>query len=484
MPSFLANKVALATLAGLAALPSALAHGHVTSWQIGDTTYAGFNPSNSAELGSTPERATTNSDQGPADYTTDVIATGGTATSSDLVANATAGDTVIVTWNTWPESHKGSVTQWMAHCPDDLCAGTAGADMDWFKISQSSYDESSDSWPTDYIAENLIWTFTLPTNLAAGQYLLRHELLAMHSTGAPQFYPVAIEMQLESSGSTTPSPTGTFPDMYDSDDDMALTQNIYGGSALNAEFVVPGVAVYDGSDSTVSNWDSTGLENNSTSSSSTTASSAVSATTSSAEASAATSSAEVLVATSDAESSIQSSAVETSAVETSAVETSAAETSAVETSAIESSAVESSAVETSAVETSAVETSAAATATNAVSETATSTSASASATGSGSSGTNLQTYTGAIDGISAPSVTADGDQYTCDGNTFNSESDALTRSCEVQRNQCLDSANSKANDEVSSAMTACETQATECDSSISSARRRDMVIGRYARRAF
>ncbi|ODO04956.1 hypothetical protein I350_05567 [Cryptococcus amylolentus CBS 6273] len=369
MPSFLANKVALATLAGLAALPSALAHGHVTSWQISDTTYAGFNPSYAAELGSTPERATTNSDQGYADYTTDVIATGGTATSSDLVANATAGDTVIVTWNTWPSSHKGSVTQWMAHCPDDLCAGTAGADMDWFKISQSSYDESSDSWPTDYIAENLIWTFTLPTNLAAGQYLLRHELLAMHTTGAvshflPQFYPVAIEMQLETSGSTTPSPTGTFPDMYDSDDNMALTQNIYGGSALNAEFVVPGVAVYDGSDSTVSNWDSTGLENNSTSSSSTTATSPVSATTSSAEASAATSSAEILVATSAAESSIQSSAVETSAVETSAVETSAVETSAVETSA----------AETSAIEISAVETSAAATTTNAVSETATSTS--------------------------------------------------------------------------------------------------------------
>ncbi|ODN97312.1 hypothetical protein L198_03875 [Cryptococcus wingfieldii CBS 7118] len=459
MPSFLVNKVALATLAGLAALPSALAHGHVTSWQIGDTTYAGFNPSNSAELGSTPERATTNSDQGYADYTTDVVATGGTATSSDLVANATAGDTVIVTWNTWPESHKGPVTQWMAHCPDDLCAGTAGADMDWFKISQSSYDESSDSWPTDYIAKNLIWTFTLPTNLAAGQYLLRHELLAMHTTGAvshflPQFYPVAIEMQLESSGSTTPSPTGTFPDMYNSDDDMALTQNIYGGSALNAEFVVPGVAVYDGSDATVSNWDSTGLENDSTSSSSATASSAVSATTSSAGASATTSSAETLVETSAAESSIQSSAVETSAVETSAIETSA------------------------------VETSAAATTTNAVSEAATSTCASASATASGASGTNLQTYTGAIDGISAPSVTADGDQYTCNGNTFNSKSDALTRSCDVQRNQCLDSANSKANDQVSAAMTACETQATECDASVSSARRRDMVIGRYAKRAF
>ncbi|TYJ59091.1 hypothetical protein B9479_000080 [Cryptococcus floricola] len=468
MPSFLVNKVALATLAGLAALPSALAHGHVTSWQIGDTTYAGFNPSNSAELGSTPERATTNSDQGFADYTSDVVATGGTATSSDLVANATAGDTVIVTWNTWPDSHKGSVTQWMAHCPDDLCAGTAGADMDWFKISQSSYDESSDSWPTDYIAENLIWTFTLPTNLAAGQYLLRHELLAMHTTGAPQFYPVAIEMQLESSGSTTPSPTGTFPDMYTSDDDMALTQNIYGGSALNAEFVVPGVAVYDGSDATVLNWDSTGLENDSTGSSSTTASSAVSATTSAA-ASATTSSAETLVETSAAESSIQSSAVETSAVETSAVET---------------SAVETSAVETSAIETSAVETSAAATTTNAVSETSTSTSASASATASGASGTNLQTYTGAIDGISAPSVTADGDQYTCNGNSFNSKSDALTRSCDVQRNQCLDSANSKANDQVSAAMTACETQATECDASVSSARRRDMVIGRYAKRAF
>ncbi|WVQ74453.1 hypothetical protein IAR50_004054 [Cryptococcus sp. DSM 104548] len=448
MSSFSAYKVAFATLAGLAVLPSALAHGHVTSWQIGDTTYAGFNPSNAAELGSTPERATTNSDQGFADYTSDVIATGGTATSSDLVANATAGDTVIVTWNTWPTSHKGSVTQWMAHCPDDLCAGTAGADMEWFKISQSSYDESTDSWPTDYIAENLIWTFSLPTNLAAGQYLLRHELLAMHTTGAPQFYPVAIEMQLDSSGSTTPSPTGTFPDMYTSSDDMALTQNIYGGSALNAEFVVPGVAVYDGSDSTVSNWDVTGNEADSTGSSSsssndtstTAPASSASTTSSSSAADAVTTSAESLVAT--------------------------------------------SAAETSAVESSAVETSAAATTTTAASETASATSAAASASSSATSGTNLQTYTGAIDDIAAPAVTADGDQYSCNGNLFNAESDALTRSCDVQRNLCLDSANSKANDEVSSAMSACETQATECDASISSARRRDMVIRRYAKRAF
>ncbi|WVQ72147.1 hypothetical protein IAR50_001692 [Cryptococcus sp. DSM 104548] len=223
MPSFPVNKVAFATLVGLA---------------IGDTTYAGYNPSYAPELGSTPKRRA-----GYADYTSDIITTGGTETSSDFVANATTGDTVTVTWNTWPTSHKGSVTRWMAHCPDDLCAGTADADMTWFKISQSSYDEATDSWPTDYIAANLNWTFTLPTNLAGGQYLLRHELLAMHITGAPQIYPVAIKMQLTSSGSVTPSPTGTFPNMYTSSDDMAMSQNIYSGSALNAEFVVRGVAV-------------------------------------------------------------------------------------------------------------------------------------------------------------------------------------------------------------------------------------------------
>ncbi|WVQ79541.1 hypothetical protein IAT38_001640 [Cryptococcus sp. DSM 104549] len=435
------NKVALAGLVALAALPSTLAHGHVVKWSIGGTEYAGFNPSNAAEYGATPERPTTNADQGFADFTTDVIATGGTDTGlNTLVADGKGGDTVVATWNTWPESHKGSVAEFMARCPDDKCAGVAGADLDWFKISEATYDAATDSWPTDSIASGLTWTCTLPSDIPSGQYLLRHELLAMHSTGAPQFYPVAIQLQLESSGTVTPSPTGKFPDMYLTNN-MATSQNIYAGSENNAAFVPPGVAVYSGSGSTTP----------STSAAATSTSAAATET--------------------SAAASITESAAETSAAETSAAETSAAETSAAETSATETSAVETSAVETSAAETSAV-------------ETATATSASApAATTTAVAGDNLQTYTGAVEGISAPAVTADGDKFLCNDNIFNFKVDALTRSCDVQRNLCLNAANAKPNAEVSGVTAQCETQATECKASASSARRRDAVIARFAKRA-
>lgn len=50
----------------------------------------------------------------------------------------------------------------------------------------------------------------------------------------------SFELQLESSGTVNPSPTGKFPDMYLTNN-MATTFGIYGNE--NANFVVPGVPV-------------------------------------------------------------------------------------------------------------------------------------------------------------------------------------------------------------------------------------------------
>ncbi|WVF66783.1 hypothetical protein IAT40_001525 [Kwoniella sp. CBS 6097] len=63
--------------------------------------------------------------------------------------------------------------------------------------------------------------------------------------------------------------------------------------------------------------------------------------------------------------------------------------------------------------------------------------------GPGSGG--LQTYKGALGGISAPAVTASGKQYTTNGRTFNFLIDALNASCYAQMDRCQNAANSSGN---------------------------------------
>ncbi|KAI0368667.1 hypothetical protein BV20DRAFT_980618 [Pilatotrama ljubarskyi] len=113
-------------------------------------------------------------------------------------------------------------------------------------------------------------------------------------------------------------------------------------------------------------------------------------------------------------------------------------------------------------------TTAAAAATSSASAAATSTSAAAaaaatSAAASSSSG-NLQTFTGALGGVTAPAVTANADgSFQVEGNSsFKDLNNALTRSCDVQHNQCANAANASGN-KGDLTVAACGDQQQQCD---------------------
>ena len=80
---------------------------------------------------------------------------------------------------------------------------------------------------------NPLYEFKLPTDLPSGSYMVKRELLAPFS--GQQFYPMAFQVDLESTGSTVPAPTGKFPDMYASFEPL----NTDGPS-----FKYPGIPVY------------------------------------------------------------------------------------------------------------------------------------------------------------------------------------------------------------------------------------------------
>lgn len=89
--------------------------------------------------------------------------------------------------------------------------------------------------------------------------------------------------------------------------------------------------------------------------------------------------------------------------------------------------------------------------------------AAAATTAASASGQNLQTFTGALGGVTAPAVTAAGDQFQVEGNSlFKDLSNALTRSCDVQHNQCANAANASGN-KGDLTVAACGDQQTQCN---------------------
>jgi len=91
------------------------------------------------------------------------------------------------------------------------------------------------------------------------------------------------------------------------------------------------------------------------------------------------------------------------------------------------------------------------------------TSAAATASTAAVSGSNLQTFTGALGGVAAPTVTASGSQFQVAGNDlFNDVAAAVERSCSVQNNKCSDAANSSGNAN-GLTVSACNAQETACN---------------------
>lgn len=136
-----------------------------------------------------------------------------------LHAPATAGETVNLRWTLWPESHQGPLITYMARCPDtgklaivpqrelqSLMARntgcqdyqTNGAPV-WFKIAEDGLHKTDPDWlKAEWAVTPLMknpnsgTNYTIPKCLEPGFYLVRHELLALHSAWAEngaQFYP-------------------------------------------------------------------------------------------------------------------------------------------------------------------------------------------------------------------------------------------------------------------------------------------------------
>ncbi|KAK6189510.1 hypothetical protein LQW54_013196 [Pestalotiopsis sp. IQ-011] len=223
----------------------------------------------------------------------------GATAVSDFVT-AAAGDTLNFEWyhdsrgdEIIASSHLGPIITYIAPYTDTM----DGTGSIWTKINEEGYDASTDKWAVDNLISNSgKKEFTVPSGLAAGKYMFRQEIIALHeadtaysanSARGAQFYPSCVQVEITGSGTASPSEDFELPGGY-TYDDAGIVFNIY---SSYTSYDIPGPEVWDGTSTSES------------SSSATTSSAAAAASTTQAaatSAAAATTSAAAAVTTSSA----------------------------------------------------------------------------------------------------------------------------------------------------------------------------------------
>ena len=110
----------------------------------------------------------------------------------------------------------------MARCPGDSCAGFNGQGAVWFKIAQAGLEPSAKTLAGPWYQETQIgqnklpgWSVTIPKDLEAGAYLIRHEVINLEAYRA-EFYPECAQLKVTGLGLKRPSGKylASFPGAY------------------------------------------------------------------------------------------------------------------------------------------------------------------------------------------------------------------------------------------------------------------------------
>ncbi|PPQ89046.1 hypothetical protein CVT25_006716 [Psilocybe cyanescens] len=176
-----------------------------------------------------------------------------TAGTSKGVCAVNAGDQLTVEMHQQPGDrscsneaiggdHFGPVQVYMAAVSDATTA--VGVSQSWFKVAALGMPSKNPNYfGTQVLNDNCgHFTFTVPKDIAPGNYLVRAEVIALHvasSLGGAQFYVSCYQINISGSGSAKP-PTVKFPGAYSANDPGILV-NIH--QSLST-YIIPGPTPY------------------------------------------------------------------------------------------------------------------------------------------------------------------------------------------------------------------------------------------------
>ncbi|KAK7516313.1 glycosyl hydrolase family 61-domain-containing protein [Phyllosticta citriasiana] len=249
------------TLALLAAgAASVSAHGVIVDISTGGKTYEGWSP-NYVYENPVPDVAAWHAGgygMGPVtDFSSESMNCHDNATAATAYMNAAAGADLNIVWGQfgggsgWPESHKGPIATYMAPCGDGAtgdCTSLSVMDLKWTKVYQSGLltpgTTDEQVWATDKLRENNKTVATIPSALKAGNYVLRNEIIALHSAGTAggaQPYPQCYNVKVTGSGSEALPADGVAGGSLYTEKDLVF--NIYD---TVSDYPIPGPALWSG----------------------------------------------------------------------------------------------------------------------------------------------------------------------------------------------------------------------------------------------
>lgn len=244
------SPIALSLL--LSAASTVSAHGWIDAWIIEGQNYTGYNPTIAPWV---PDQGTIswpawNTDTGPV-YSdnlngSDIACSINATNSKKYAVPVAAGDTIGIHWTTWPDSHHGPIFTYLAACNGD-CTTADKDKLEWVKIAElgqltlGAGGGTAGTWADDQLrAADGNWSVTIPASIQAGNYVLRNEILALHSAyavGAAQFYPQCANIQITGNGTATPA--GVIASLLYTAEDPGVHYNIY-NDETNPVYQMPG----------------------------------------------------------------------------------------------------------------------------------------------------------------------------------------------------------------------------------------------------
>ncbi|KAI4517953.1 hypothetical protein K525DRAFT_209723 [Schizophyllum commune Loenen D] len=168
------------------------------------------------------------------------IACGPGSKPASEYASAKPGSKVEVQWvgsdgGAW-EDKTGPLISYIALCPNMECRKLKATDAKWAKIDEVSIRDDK-TWAQEDLPAGNPATLTLPEGLAAGAYLLRHEIISLSNAsteGGADFYASCAQIKVDQGGDGAASDGElvSFPGAYsDSDAGILIDASSLGPNA-------------------------------------------------------------------------------------------------------------------------------------------------------------------------------------------------------------------------------------------------------------
>ncbi|KAL5636387.1 hypothetical protein ACGC1H_000376 [Rhizoctonia solani] len=239
------------------AVSSVNAHGYIKTLVADGKTYKGP-VAGSGKIASPIRQISTTSPY--KDVNGPGMTCGRDAKPASQIAAVTAGSTIKMTWedhpgDTWNHD-LGPLMTYMTKVPEGQTADKFNpSSAQWFKVAQAGIG-SNGKWAQAALMSGAAHSVQIPKNIPSGQYILRHEIIALHladKRGGVEFYGGCV--QLDVKGGTgggnflSGVATAKFPGGY-SLDDKGIHVNVFNGK-LNYVFPGPAIAKFSSSSSSV-----------------------------------------------------------------------------------------------------------------------------------------------------------------------------------------------------------------------------------------